>query len=81
MITRYNRYGEAAKLKFGKAYNTLGNIYEKGIGVQKDDKKAYEYYKNGADLGEISCYTNLGKILILSSQIESINQLIHYIFI
>eukprot|EP00833_Pecoramyces_ruminatium_P015769 jgi/Orpsp1_1/1189801/evm.model.d7180000074585.1 len=52
-------YNEAIKFNYGKAFNSLGNIYENGIGVQRNDKKAYEFYKSGADVGDISCYTSL----------------------
>ena len=36
----YDRYGNSY-------YYLFWRLYEKGIGTQKDDKKAYEYYKKG----------------------------------
>ena len=36
----YDRYGNSY-------YYLFGRLYEKGIGTQKDDEKAYEYYQKG----------------------------------
>ena len=44
-------YQEAAELKVGEAFNKLGFYHEKGLGVTKDEAKAYEWYKKGADAG------------------------------
>lgn len=52
-------YTEAADLKVGEAYNKLGYYYEKGLGVTKDETKAFEYYKKGADAGVAVSIYNL----------------------
>ena len=39
----------------------LGNIYsEGGHGIEKDESKAFYWWKNGAKLGNAACYDNLG---------------------
>lgn len=53
-------YQEAADLKVGEAYNKMGYYYENGLGVTKDDAKAYEWYKKGSDAGVAVSTFNLG---------------------
>jgi TPR repeat protein len=39
----------------------LGQVYsDGGHGVEKDNNKAFYWWKNGAKLGNASCYDNLG---------------------
>ena len=45
-------YNEAAALKVPEAYNKIGFFYENGLGVDKDEAKAAEQYKLGADAGQ-----------------------------
>ena len=47
-------YNEAAALKVPDAYNKIGFFYENGLGVDKDEAKAAEQYKLGADAGQAS---------------------------
>ncbi len=43
------------KLNCGRAYYWLGNIYLNGFGIDKDEKKALNFFKKGAVLGYIIC--------------------------
>lgn len=43
------QFNLAAELSFKKGFTNLGLMYAKGYGVKKDHKKAYEYYKKGAE--------------------------------
>ncbi|KAL7720403.1 hypothetical protein QTN25_002440 [Entamoeba marina] len=45
-----------------KAYNELGNIYYDGIIIEKDIKKAIEYYENAGNQNDVDALNNLGKI-------------------
>ena len=38
---------------------TLGCNYELGIGVEKDEKKAFEYYMKAAELGNSDAMQNV----------------------
>ena len=42
------------------AYCNLGNMYDEGLGVNQDYKKAVEYYQKACDLGDSGAYCNLG---------------------
>jgi hypothetical protein len=44
-------FHRAAELGFVEAYNDLGAMYDKGIGVSKDVTKAQQYYEKGAKAG------------------------------
>ncbi len=44
---------EAAKRGEPQAFTLIGRIYTDGLGVQKDDKLAYENYAKAAQLGDI----------------------------
>lgn len=41
----------SSKLQVKSSYYHLGDIYENGLGVQKDLQKAIEYYRQGMELG------------------------------
>jgi len=41
------------------AQNTLGFLYEKGLGVEKDLKKSIEYFTLSADQGDSDAQHNL----------------------
>lgn len=43
---------KATEKGVGSAYPMVGDIYENGRGVKKDTKKAFEYYRQGARLGD-----------------------------
>ncbi|HET6390075.1 tetratricopeptide repeat protein [Hyphomicrobium sp.] len=44
---------EAAARGEPQANTLIARIYTEGLGVQKDDRKAFEYYKRASDLGDI----------------------------
>jgi TPR repeat protein len=50
------------ELGSGAAENELGRIYEKGESKPQDLKKAFEYYKKGAEKGDSNSQANLGAI-------------------
>jgi TPR repeat protein len=45
------QFQTAARHNYAPALNALGSIFQNGIGVPKDMKKSYEFYKKSADLG------------------------------
>lgn len=44
---------EAAQRGEAQANTLIGRIYGDGLGVQKDERKAYEYYMKAAQLGDV----------------------------
>ena len=56
-------YIEAYQRKSGRAIMSLAKMYETGIGVEKDYKKAFELYKEGANIDNPNpaCMFALGK--------------------
>ena len=57
-------FEKAIEQKCPSAYNSMGLIYLKGNvpGIKKDINKAVEYFKKGAEFGNVYSYNNLGKI-------------------
>jgi uncharacterized protein len=51
---------EAAARGEPQANTLIARIYTEGLGVQKDDKKAFEYYKRASDLGDVQGTFALG---------------------
>lgn len=51
---------EAAARGEPQANTLIARIYTEGLGVQKDDKKAFEYYQRASDLGDIQGTFALG---------------------
>jgi TPR repeat protein len=43
-----------------QANTLIARIYSEGLGVQKDDKKAFEYYRRAAELGDVQGTFALG---------------------
>ena len=58
VATRFNYLNDA------KGFNTLGNFYQKGIGVESNIEKAKEYYIKAYELGECSGSYNLALLSI-----------------
>lgn len=48
-------FEKAAALECKGAFYHLGDIYEHGLGVKPDRKKAWTYYQRGAELGHQKC--------------------------
>ena len=55
-------YQKAANQGFAVAQNSLGELYEKGLGVTKDSGKATELYQKAADQGNAQAQNNLGRL-------------------
>ena len=51
----------------------LGLCYEKGFGLEKNNKKAFEYYQKASDLGNESSMLFLGNALILAKDENETN--------
>lgn len=63
----------AANLKNGYANYLLGFMYNKGYGVNKDEKKAFDYYLKGAEQGSINALIEVGNCYDFRSNIVTIN--------
>ena len=48
-------FEKAAELECKSAFYHLGDIYEHGLGIEPDRKKAWAYYQKGAELGNQKC--------------------------
>lgn len=65
-----NRYEEEAfkntkkssDMGYSYAYNHMGVLYLKGIGTNKDMKKARYYFEKGVEMGVAHSYNHLGKL-------------------
>ncbi|UZO16199.1 uncharacterized protein OCT59_007588 [Rhizophagus irregularis] len=55
------RYSEAAKRGNIPAISDLANCYKNGIGIEKDEIRAFELFKEAAGKGDIDAMNNLGK--------------------
>ena len=49
-----------------KDLDALGICYEKGIGIEKDEKKAFGWYLKSANEGNSNAQTNLGRLLSMT---------------
>lgn len=60
----YNYFLKSQELKCSSAFNSLGLIYLNGDipNINKDEKLAIDLFKQGADLGNVYSYNNLGII-------------------
>ena len=58
-----------------QALRSLGYAYEKGWGVKQDVKKAMEFYRTAADLGDLPAHHNLGYLTetVLKNPKEAFN--------
>jgi hypothetical protein len=54
-------YKRAANLGDAGAQNKLGEMYRKGLGVHKDEKKAVDWFTKAANQGNIDAQKNLGR--------------------
>jgi len=52
------------------ALYALGHLFEFGLGVSKDEKKAIDFYQSASDLGHILAKRNIARILMKSSFIK-----------
>ena len=56
----FELFHRAGDLGCNKAFNNIGHAYEKGHGVEIDEKKANHYYKLAAIEGNVVARCNLG---------------------
>jgi TPR repeat protein len=57
-----DRYGQAAAVNFTPAYGPIGNMYSAGRGVEKDERRAFEWFRNAAGAGDPTGQFALGQI-------------------
>jgi len=55
-------YRKSAEAGFGLGMGCLGDCYENGKGVAKDEAEAAKWYRRGADAGEPACKAQLAQI-------------------
>lgn len=55
---------KGTELKYRGNMNTLGVLYNYGIGVDKDEKKAADLYEEAAELGDASAGANIASMYI-----------------
>jgi TPR repeat protein len=57
-----DRYGRAAAVSYAPAYGAIGNMYSVGRGVEKDERRAFEWFRNGAEADDPASQFTLGQI-------------------
>jgi TPR repeat protein len=57
-----DRYGQAAAASYAPAYGAIGNMYSVGRGVEKDERSAFEWFRNAAGAGDPAGQFALGRI-------------------
>ncbi len=67
-------YEKSAALGFAPAQYRVGNLYEKGIGVDRDIKKAKTYYQLAAEQGNASAMHNLAVLYAMAADGTADNQ-------
>lgn len=61
----FNLFQKAARLGSPEAFLRIGQMYQKGEGCQKDNKRALEYYKEGTKLGNNECWAEMARIFYI----------------
>ena len=61
-------YRQAADLGFARAYLRIGEILERGVGVEPNPSEAFAFYKKAADAGEITGYASMTRLVGRSTQ-------------
>jgi len=64
-------YEKAIENKVKEAYNNLAALYMEGKGVQRDEKKAFDLFRQAADLGDGAAQYNVGVMYAWSNQITN----------
>ena len=67
---------KAAEQGIALAASILEQIYEEGLGVEKDMDKAMTYLKRAAELGDAQCQLKYGMLLSRSDRIQGIEWMI-----
>ncbi len=63
-------FEELAEQNHAEANNYLGKIYKYGLGVDRDYKISFQYYKKSSELGCAAAMTNLGSMYLSGSGVE-----------
>lgn len=63
-------YERSAKKGYASSWNSIGYLYQHGIGYTSDLKKAFEAYNKGADLGNGYALSNLGYFYFSGTYVE-----------
>ncbi|NYT47239.1 MAG: sel1 repeat family protein [Candidatus Methanofishera endochildressiae] len=64
-------YLKAIKLGSLSAYVNVGTMYAEGEGVKVNNNKAFQYFKEGAKKGGISCYSRMAKLFNEQDNIDN----------
>lgn len=86
-------FEKAAELECKSAFYHLGDIYEHGLGIEPDRKKAWAYYQKGAELGNQKCIdivergllqedenaSNAQILSVLTRMEQKLDQLLNYV--
>ena len=70
-------FHRAAELGFAVAYGEIGWAYDRGSGVEVDEKKATHYYELAAISGDVQARYNLGQLELEAGNFD--RALKHYI--
>ena len=78
-------YEKAIEGKVKEAYTNLSALYMQGQGIQKDEKKGFEFLKIAAKMGESAAQVNIGKMYAWGEDImhdklkayDNFNQALH----
>ncbi|WP_295787696.1 hypothetical protein [uncultured Veillonella sp.] len=57
-------FNKAVALGDMKSYRYLGYMYEQGLGVKKDQTKAFHYFLEGAKAGDITSQAHVGQMYV-----------------
>lgn len=64
-------YRDAANLGSAAALERLGQMYELGRGVRKDEAKAMEFYKEGGRRGNYYCYGRMAELFMFQGTLDN----------
>jgi TPR repeat protein len=62
---RARDYAKSAQRGVAQSYCALGNQYRKGLAVEKNERKAVELCRKGADKGLPGAQTDLGEMYLM----------------
>lgn len=71
-------YQKAADCEQPLAFNNFGVLYEKGLGVEQNYSKDFEYYNKAANLGEPLAFNNLCVEQDFSNSIEFYEKVVDF---
>jgi len=62
---------QAAKLGCPMAYRKVGEMYNKGEGVEKDKHRALDFFKKGIQLNDNCCYLSMAELFLEGRQFDN----------